>query len=271
MYSTEHILYIVCSLVVIGLILFGAHYIKKQRYKDLFLLFFAFACFFLHVSTMYTTFFTNGTGIGNAYDNQLFPIYFCNYMMYLLVLASLWPKKNTRFFKIFATFVAWGGTFGALITLFITPPGFGDWGTLQSAFSHSCLLTGSLWLFVGKYVKINVFNLVPYTLGLLSCGVVGGIVELIFYLGGRPSPNAMYLVHGPNEMPQMQWWMIALLMLLIIFVFTMIWEYFTRKDKNKRWYKSAKDLSEYFKIKKFEKESAPAAEEQDLTKLEKKE
>ena len=97
MYSAEHILYIVCSLVVIGLILFGAHYIKKQKYKDLFLLFFAFACFFLHVSTMYTTFFTNGTGIGNAYDNQLFPIYFCNYMMYLLVLASLWRISSPRF------------------------------------------------------------------------------------------------------------------------------------------------------------------------------
>lgn len=126
MYSTEHILYIVFSLLIISLILFGAHFIKKQKYKDLFLLFWAFACFFFHISTMYTSFFNNG-GVGNAYDNQLFPIYFCNYMMYLLLIASLWPNKNTRFFKIFATFLAWGGTFGALITLFITPPGFGNW------------------------------------------------------------------------------------------------------------------------------------------------
>lgn len=251
MYSTEHILYIVFSLLIISLILFGAHFIKKQKYKNLFLFFWAFACFFFHISTMYTSFFNNG-GVGNAYDNQLFPIYFCNYMMYLLLIASLWPNKNTRFFKIFATFLAWGGTFGALITLFITPPGFGDWSNLQSAFSHSCLLVGSLWLFVGGYVKINVFNVVPYTLGLLSCGVVGGVVELIFYLGGLPSPNAMYLVHGPVEMPEMQWWMIALIMLFLIFVFTMGWEYFTRKKKEDRWYKTAKDLNQYFKIKKYE-------------------
>ena len=68
MYSTEHILYIVFSLLIISLILFGAHFIKKQKYKDLFLLFWAFACFFFHISTMYTSFFDNG-GVGNAYDN----------------------------------------------------------------------------------------------------------------------------------------------------------------------------------------------------------
>lgn len=173
MYSLEHILYIVISLIVIGLILFGAHFLKKQNHKNIFLLFWAFLCFFFHISTMYTTLFNNG-GIGNSYDNQLFPIFFCNYMMYLLLAVALWWNKESKFFKCMATFVAYGGTLGALITLFVTPPGFGDWGTLQSAFSHSCMLVGSLWLFVGGYVKINVYNLVPYTLGMLSCGIVGG-------------------------------------------------------------------------------------------------
>lgn len=252
MYSLEHILYIVISLVVIGLVLFAGRFIKNKMWKNIFLLFWAFACFFFHISTMYTTFFTNGTGIGNAYDNQLFPIYFCNYMMYLLLIASLWTNKESKFFKIFATFVAYGGTFGALITLFITPPQVGVWAEFQAALSHSCLLTGSLWLFVGGYVKISVYNLVPYTMGLLSCGVVGGVVELIFFLGGRPSPNAMYLVHGPAEMPEMQWWMIALLMLVIIFAFTTLWERFTRK-KEDRWYKTAKDLEWYFPPKKSKK------------------
>lgn len=245
MYSTEHILYIVISLITISLILFGAHYIKNKTWKNVFLLFWAFACFFFHISTMYVSFFQNGTGIGNAYDNQLFPIYFCNYMMYLLVLASLWSNKESKFYKIFATFVAYGSVFGALITLFVTPPQISDWYEFQSALSHSCLLTGSLWLFVGGYVKIGVFNIIPYAMGLLSCGVVGGLVELIFYLGGRPSPNAMYLVHGPVELPEFKWWMFVICMLAIIFVFTVIWEFFTRK-KEDRWYNTHKDLYWYF-------------------------
>ena len=122
MYNLEHILYIVISLIIVGLLLFGASFIKNQTWKNVFLLFWAFACFFFHISNMYVTFFQNETGGGYAADNQLFPIYFCNYMMYLLVIASLWHNKESRFYKIFATFVAYGGVFGALITLFVTPP-----------------------------------------------------------------------------------------------------------------------------------------------------
>ena len=247
MYSTEHILYIICSLIFVGLTLFGAHFIKSKKYKNLFLFFWAFLCFFIHVSTTYVTFFLSDTGVGKIYDNQLFPIYFCNYMMYLLLIVSLWPNKKSKFFLNMATFVAWGGVFGALITLFVTPPGFSSWFNLQSAFSHTCLLMGCLWLFVGGYVKLNVYNLFPYANGLLSCGVVGGIVELIFYLGGKPSPNAMYLTHGPIELPEFKWWMFALAMSAIIFIFTMIWEFFTRK-KEERWYKTNKDLFIYLPI-----------------------
>lgn len=248
MYSTEHILYIVISLLTISLILFGAHFIKNKTFKNVFLLFWSFICFFFHISTMYVSFFQNSTGVGNAYDNQLFPIYFCNYMMYLLLIAALWNNKESKFFKVFATFVAYGGTFGALITLFVTPPGISNWYNFQSALSHSSLLVGCLWLFVGGYVKINVYNLIPYSLGLLSCGVVGGVVELIFYLGGKPSPNAMYLVHGPVELPEFKWWMFAICMLLIIFAFTSLWELFTRKKEN-RWYKTKKDIFLYFPTK----------------------
>lgn len=244
----EHILYIIFSLLTIGLILFGMHFVKVQKYKNLFLFIVAMFCFGFHISMTYVTFFNNGGGSGLAADNMLFPIYFCNYMMDVLVVVSLWPNKETRFFKNMATFVAYGGAFGALITLFVTPPGFAGWGSLQSAFSHSCLLLGCLWLFVGGYVKINVYNLIPYSMGLLSCGVVGGIVELIFYLGGLPSPNAMYLVHGPHELPEFQWWMFAICMLVIIFAFTALWELCTRKKEN-RWYKTTKDLQIYFKIK----------------------
>ena len=239
--TKDQVIYLFCSFFVVSLTLFLAHYIKKQKYKNLFLFIVASLCFAMHISTIYTTFFANG-GCGLAADNQLFPIYFCNYMMDLLVLVSLWPNKESKFFKNMATFVAYGGCFGAIITVFFTDPGFKEWSNFQSALSHSFLLMGCLFLFVGGYVKINVYNLVPYTFGLLSCGVVGGIVELIFYLGGLPSPNAMYLVHGPHELPVFKWWMFALSMLTLIFIFTSLWEHFTKK-KEERWFKSIKDLA----------------------------
>lgn len=241
--TRDHIIYIIASLCTVTVILLFAHRIKREKYKNLFLFIVAFCCLGFHISTIYTSFFNNG-GYGTAADNQLFPIYFCNYMMDLLIVISLWPNKKSMFFRNLSAFVAYGGAFGALITVFATDPGFGNWPTLQSAFSHSCLLLGSLYLFVGGYVKINVYNLVPYSFGLLSCGFVGGLVELIFYLGGLESPNAMYLVHGPKELPAFKWWMFVISMLAIIFLFTALWEHFTRK-KEERWFHSNENLYEY--------------------------
>ena len=48
-------------------------------------------------------------------------------MMYLILATSFWWNKKTKIFNNMATFVAYGGTFGALITLFVTPPGFDNW------------------------------------------------------------------------------------------------------------------------------------------------
>ena len=55
----------------------------------------------------------------------------------------------------------------------------------------------------------------------------------------------MYLVYKPAECPAFQWWMFALGMLLIIFVFTSLWEHFTREKEN-RWFKTYYDLYIYF-------------------------
>ena len=192
----------------------------------------------------------NGIGTGNVVNNQIFPIYFCNFVMYMQLVVTFWFDKKTKLFQNIATFTAWGGIFGALITLFTTPPGFAHWWSLQSALSHTCLLITSLYLFVGGYVKLSVFNVVPYTFGILASGAVGGVVILIYYLNGLPIPNAMYLLHGPEECPPMHGGYFAILMLLIMFIFLVIWEQFTRKPED-RWYKTAKDIAMYLPIKKY--------------------
>lgn len=244
--STAQIIYICISPIVVALVVFLGTLIKKQKAKDGYLFFWAFVCFFIHISTMYVSFFENKDGnTGFAWDNQLFPIYFCNLVMYLLLIVSVWPDKSTKLYQNIATFTAWGGIFGGLITLFAQDVDVHNWYNFQSSLSHSCLLIGSLYLFAGKYIKLNVYNLVPYTFGLLGTGVVGGIVELIFFLAGRPSPNSMYLVHGPVEMPAMHGGYFALAMIAIIFVITVLFEQFTRKDESTRWYKTTNDLWMY--------------------------
>lgn len=139
------------------------------------------------------------TGHATAYDNILFPIFFCNASMYLLIIVSLLKNKQGKLFYYLATFVAYAGTFGALITLFechyfAGPNPDLSFGNFKSMISHSTMMVGCLYLFVGGYVKIRVSNLIPYCVGLVGCLVLGIAVNSLFAAFGLPSPNAMYLV-----------------------------------------------------------------------------
>lgn len=200
--------------------------------KDFFLSIWAFLCFFTHICIMRVTFVQNNGNFCEAYDNILFPIYFCNFMMYLLLITSIWKDKDSKIFRWISTFVAYGGVFGSLITFFVTFPNFSSFESIKSAFSHTFMLIGCLYLFVGKYVKINVYNLVPYFAVLLSCAIVGCIVELIFYLCGLQNPNSMYLVYGPWELSEFKCWMFAIVMLALLFIFTSLWEHFVKKKRS---------------------------------------
>ena len=273
--STSHIVYIFVSLALVALVVYLGHFIKNKKGQQAYLVFWTFLCFFFHISTMYLTFFTNRgpdggfVNHGNAYGNQLFPIYFCNFIMYLNLVCAIWNDKSTRLFKNVACFSAWGGIFGSLITLFSTNPGFdpflanpsaatfwGAWPEFQSAFSHTCLLIGSLLLIFQGHVKLSVYNLVPYSFGIVASACLGGLVMLAYYLGGKPIPNAMYMLHGPAEAPGMHGGYFALAMIAIIFVITAIYEEIAkRKDKSSIWYNSNEDLSIYLPIKVWKREN----------------
>ena len=112
------------------------------------------------------------------------------------------------------------------------------------------MMWSCLYLFVGKYIKIHVFNLIPYSIGLLFCGVVGVIVNSIFLWAGLGERNAMYLQHPPVEAPMFTCRSIAGIMILLILIFTAVFEMFAYK-KELRFYKSTQFLRDYFpKLKK---------------------
>lgn len=244
MFLLPHILFIVGSLVITIALMVGLAFVKNQKAKDAILKIFAVMTFVIHISIMWVDFLKNGKA--EAYDNILFPIYFCNLTMYLLLICAFIKNKKSYAWQIFATFIAYAGVFGTLITLFTTPLEIpANYERVKSLVSHVTMMWGCLYLFVGKYIKINVFNLVPYCIGLLSCGVVGSIVNGIFLWAGLGERNAMYLQHPPAEAPMFTCWSISGLMILLIFVFTAIYEMFAYK-KEYRFYRSLEGFWNYF-------------------------
>ncbi|MBE0700493.1 MAG: YwaF family protein [Acholeplasmataceae bacterium] len=238
LFDVAHITYMIISLAVTAILLILAkRHLKASLHKDFFLKFFALATFLLHVSIMWVDFFKNGSA--NAPTSVLFPIYFCNMSMYMLMLVAFWGDKKSKTFQSLAILTAYGGFFGAMISLFYPEYYLGassmfEWGVLKSMISHSTMLVGAIWLLIGNYFPIRITNTIVYAVGLLFYGLVGIIVNQTFLYFGHGNPNAMYLDHAPlSDVPFLNAYTISLLMLLFIIIFALFYEIIYVK-KNER-------------------------------------
>ena len=193
-----HIFYIIFSiLITIILLILPNKYFKSNKSKNKYLKFWGIITVFLHISPLWIDFLGNKQPI--ASDNMLFPIYFCNLAMYLLLITSFIENKNSKTFKYLAIITSYAGILGALISL-IYPDYYIDskmtWGVFKSMLSHSTMLIGALYLMTGKYFKIETNNAKVFTVGLLGFGFIGLLVIITFKIANIPVPNAMYLL-GP--------------------------------------------------------------------------
>lgn len=220
MFDSYHLGYIFISLFfTVFFLVIGKKFIKKQKYKDIYLKFWAVLTVFLHLSPLWIAHLKGETAV--AVDNMLFPIYFCNLTMYFLMLVSLWGNKETIIFKYLAIIAGYAGVFGALISLFYPDYYLGassmfEWGVFKSMLSHSTMLIGSLYLFVGNYFKTEFKNSYVFGVGLLFYGFIGIIVNKIFAAADLNPRNAMYLQGPPiPEVPILNAYTIAILMFLL--------------------------------------------------------
>lgn len=234
LFDLTHILYIIISLLVsISILIIGKKRLKNQHQKNTFLIVFGLLTFFLHISVLWVDFLKDGSA--GVPDNVIFPIYFCNASMYLLLITSLWTHKDSKTFYYLAIITSYSGFFGATISLFYPAYYIGstsifEWGVLKSMLSHSTMWIGSVWLLVGGYFKIEKTNVLVFMVGLLAFGFVGVIVNTIFAIAGLHAPNAMYLQHPPlGDVPILSAYTIALLMTFLIYLFTHGYQKLTTK------------------------------------------
>ncbi len=257
LFDTTHIVYIVCSFGVTLPIVFSLSFIKNKKNKGFVLKIFAVLTILLHFSNLWINFFQTGSLEIPVYI--LFPIFFCNIGMYLLFIVAFWRNKESKIFNNVAIFSAYAGIIGALVTIFYADPylrsgNMFDWETMKSMLSHNTMLIGCLYLFIGGFVKIRVSNLIPFSIGLLVCGLNGLIINILFILSGHSSPNSMYLMWSAiPELPFTMGWWIALILIGIVFILSMIWEFFL--PKTERWYYKIYDYFKSIKNNRINKKS----------------
>ena len=244
MFDLPHILYMIISalLTVFGLIV-AVRFCKTQSQKDFVLKLSAVVTVILHYSNVWVSYFATGTA--EVENNHLLPVYPCNIIMWMLLILALAKKRNTLAHTMLAEFVFWGGTVCGSVGIIFNfnydnTPNLLDYDILKGLLSHSTMLFGCIYVLIGKYIRIRVFNTVSCAAGLLFFLFDGAIINALFQALNFAPVNAMFLQESP--LPQYPWlsvWLLGAIALTLMFGALALYEQkcFTKED---RWYNQLK-------------------------------
>lgn len=231
---------LISAVLTAAALVLAAVFIKREEKKIFFLKLIAAVTVALHYSNIWVEFFGNGGSTDGLEGSHLFPIYPCHIMMWLLFIAAFLKNKSGIVFTAFAEFCFWGGLVCSSIGILLNEnyantPSLMDWSVFKGLLSHSTLLLGCIYMRVGGFMKIRVFNVVSVAAGLLLFLLDGVFANWLYAVCGLPEVNAMYLLHSPY--PSMPW-LSPLLMgavgVSVLFIGLALYELSFPKEE--RWY-----------------------------------
>lgn len=245
MFNLQHILYIVISgILTVALLALAWVFAKDDRSKNYILKFSAIITVAIHYSNLWVDYFMSG-GNATIENNHILPVYPCNVVMWMLLVASLVKNKKSLLFQILSEFCFYAGAVCGVIGIvlninFGNNPTLADYDILKGLLSHSTMLYGCLYMLVGRFIRIRVFNTVSVTAGLSCFVVCGWFVNRLYEQFGMEAPDGMFLKSNPYLSVSpiiLGGWAIVLLFFALA-----IWE--LRLDKEERWYTKLKHMIE---------------------------
>ncbi|MBQ9762032.1 MAG: YwaF family protein [Oscillospiraceae bacterium] len=237
MFNEQHISYIVISgLLTAVLLVLARIFVKDERSKNNILKFWAILTVAIHYSNLWVDYFTTG-GNATVENNQILPVYPCNVVMWMLLVAALIQNKKRLLFQILGEFCFYGGLVCGVIGIvlnanFDNTPTLADFDILKGLLSHSTMLFGCLYMLVGGFIRIRVFNAVSVTMGLGSFLVCGLGVDYLYEHFGMEPPDGMFLRSNPylKTSPII----LGIWAVVLLFCGLALWE--LRLPREERWY-----------------------------------
>lgn len=245
LFDIYHILYMVISgLLTAGGLIAAAYFCKTQKQKDFILRCSAIITVILHYSNLWVDYFS--TGGAELENNHLFPVYPCNIMMWMLLAVAFVKKREGVPYTLLAEFVFWAGivcgSAGIILNKnYSNTPDLRDYDIFKGLISHSTMLFGCIYMLVGKYIRIRVFNVLSCFAGMLVFVLDGLLVDWLFVRFGLEPVDGMFLRETPlAQFPNLSVWALAPLALLIIFAGLALYEQKCLPEEE-RWYKRLKE------------------------------
>lgn len=238
MFNTQHILYMLISgLLTVALLILVRCFVKEEKGKDRILRFFAIITVVIHYSNLWVDYFVSG-GNATIENNHILPVYPCNVVMWMLLAAALMKDKKRMIFRLLSEFCFYGGIVCGIVGIvlnanFDNTPTLADYDVLKGMLSHSTMLFGCIYMMVGGYIRVRVFNAVSVTAGLGTFVICGLGVNLLYTLCGMEPPDGMFLLSNPY-IPVSP---IILGIGVILLMFIVLALYELRLPEEERWYR----------------------------------
>ncbi len=202
MFNTQHILYMVISaLLTAALLVLFRRYVKSEKQKSRILFFFAVITVVIHISDAWVDYFTSG-GTATITSVHILPIYPCNVVMWMLLIAALIQNKKCLLFQMLGEFCFFVGVICGVVGIacnanFDSTPTLADYTVLKGLLSHSTMLVGCLYMMVGSFIRVRVFNAVSVTAGLATFVLCGIAMNRLYEAHGMEAPDGMFLRSNP--------------------------------------------------------------------------
>jgi hypothetical protein len=237
MFNTQHIMYMVISgVLTAGLLLLAWCFAKGDRSRNFILKFSALITVVIHYSSLWVDYFASG-GSAQVENNMILPVYPCNVVMWMLLIAAFMDNKRSLPFQILSEFCFYGGIVCGVIGIvlnanFDNTPTLADYDILKGMLSHSTMLFGCIYMKVGKFMKVRMFNVVSVVTGLAIFVLCGVAVNRLYEHFGLEAPDGMFLKSNPyTDVSPITLGIIAV---AIMFCCLALWE--LRLPREERWY-----------------------------------
>ena len=194
MFNLQHILYMVISGVLsVVLLVLARKFATEEKTKNNILKFWAIITVVIHYSNLWVDYFAFG-GEATVENNHILPVYPCNVVMWMLLVAALMQNKKRLAFQMLGEFCFWVGTVCGVIGIvlnvnFDNTPTLADYDVLKGMLSHSTMLFGCLYLRTGGFIRIRTFNAVSVASGLGVFVLCGMVVNKLYEHFGMEAPD----------------------------------------------------------------------------------
>lgn len=238
---------IISTVITAALLVLCSAFVKRESRKNLILKVSAIVTVIIHYSNLPVNFFLTG-GYAYVESNHILPVWPCNIIMWMFFVCAMLENKKNALFHLFADFCFYVGIACSVVGIafnanFDANPTLADYDVLKGLVSHSVMLFGCIYLYVGKFIKIRVFNAVGVTVGFSIFVICGLSVNVLYRAFGMTPPDAMLLESNPY-IPVSP---VILGLAVVLIMFGLLALYETRLPKEERWYSKLSLLLSKFK------------------------